>query len=491
MCLEGQISRESVTKSLGRGEAPSGDLIPWTLTQQFQEPSFPTLSGARIVRVAVHPDMHRMGYGSRAVDQLIHYFQGDLPSKPLTTGSKAAAKAAKAAKAEARAAAEAADADGGGLLTEAIAPRAELPPLLLSLSQRPPERLHWLGTSFGLTQTLYAFWHRLGFKPAYVRQTVNDVTGEHTAIVVRALEDADHALPAATRVAWASDYASDFRRRFTSLLGLSLRSMSVHLALSILDPQLQPPPGQPVAAPSSEQLEYVLGPYDLRRLQSYANNLADHHLVADLVPTLASLRFTGRLTTPLSHVQAAILLGMGLQHKPLDDVATELSLPASQLLALFNKAVRKLVSTLRGVVEAKEAESLPHTAADAEAAAGALRPLEGESRGGLDAELERGAAASLRKLEADTAAKQQAWLDEVGDGGGELARYTIQGTDDEWTAALGGAAPPKHVSLKGARSPADEKKLDAPSSGGGGGSDKKKKKKGDGDGGRAAKRRKS
>ena len=49
-------------------------------------------------------------------------------------------KSGKARKGVAAAAAG----DGSGLLEEQIAPRAELPPLLLSLSQRPPERLHWL-----------------------------------------------------------------------------------------------------------------------------------------------------------------------------------------------------------------------------------------------------------------------------------------------------------------------------------------------------------
>ena len=55
--LEGQISRESVNASMARGEAPSGDLIPWTLSQQFQESDFPSLSGARVVRVACSPRM--------------------------------------------------------------------------------------------------------------------------------------------------------------------------------------------------------------------------------------------------------------------------------------------------------------------------------------------------------------------------------------------------------------------------------------------------
>jgi N-acetyltransferase 10 len=36
ICLEGDISRESVARSMARGEAPAGDLIAWTVTQQFQ-----------------------------------------------------------------------------------------------------------------------------------------------------------------------------------------------------------------------------------------------------------------------------------------------------------------------------------------------------------------------------------------------------------------------------------------------------------------------
>jgi len=181
----------------------------------------------------------------------------------------------------------------------------------------------------------------------------------------------------------------------------------------------------------------------LRRLQSYANNLVDHHLVMDLVPLLASLRFTGRLGTPLSHVQAAILLGLGLQHKTLDDLSSELTLPASQLLALFNKAVRRIVGTLKKVVEAREAAQLPHTADDAAKAASALRPLKASS---LDAELDAGAAASLRQLQDEQARKQAEWLD----GDSELAKYSIKGSDAEWDAALGGGGggARKHVSLK-------------------------------------------
>ena len=36
VCLEGEISRDSVMKSLARGKRASGDLIPWTVSQQVR-----------------------------------------------------------------------------------------------------------------------------------------------------------------------------------------------------------------------------------------------------------------------------------------------------------------------------------------------------------------------------------------------------------------------------------------------------------------------
>lgn len=34
-----------------------GDLIPWTIAQQYNDSEFASLSGARIVRIATHPGM--------------------------------------------------------------------------------------------------------------------------------------------------------------------------------------------------------------------------------------------------------------------------------------------------------------------------------------------------------------------------------------------------------------------------------------------------
>ena len=39
------------------GNKASGDLIPWSISQQFNDNEFATLSGARIVRIATHPGL--------------------------------------------------------------------------------------------------------------------------------------------------------------------------------------------------------------------------------------------------------------------------------------------------------------------------------------------------------------------------------------------------------------------------------------------------
>lgn len=46
------------------------------------------------------------------------------------------------------------------LATEKLKPRKKLPPLLVALADRKPERLHWFGVSYGVTLELFNFWQR-------------------------------------------------------------------------------------------------------------------------------------------------------------------------------------------------------------------------------------------------------------------------------------------------------------------------------------------
>jgi tRNA(Met) C34 N-acetyltransferase TmcA len=48
------------------------------MSQQFGDGNFAQLSGARIVRVAVHPEVQGLGYGSRAMELLYRYYNGEM-----------------------------------------------------------------------------------------------------------------------------------------------------------------------------------------------------------------------------------------------------------------------------------------------------------------------------------------------------------------------------------------------------------------------------
>ena len=55
----------------------------------------------------------------------------------------------------------------------------------------------------------------------------------------------------------------------------------------------------------------------------------------------------------------AVLLAVGLQHRSVDSVGLELDLPVNQVLAFFNKTVRRLSASLRSMLEADVAAALP------------------------------------------------------------------------------------------------------------------------------------
>ena len=259
VALEGGIARDAARAALAHGHAPGGDLIPWTLGAQFRDAELPRLSGARVVRVAVHPDLQRCGYGRAALEALVAFYEGKVQelggsssdeeeeeeegkekkkskSKSRKVGSDASAPPtpAKARNDESSSAVDL-------LHTERLRARTtELPPLLTPLRDCRPEPLHWVGAAFGLTPELHSFWSRSGFLPLYLRQTPTPTTGEHTAILLRPLtrgpgpEAGD-----APEKGWIAPFVRDFRCRLSALLGGALlRKLPPGLALGLLAPRL-------------------------------------------------------------------------------------------------------------------------------------------------------------------------------------------------------------------------------------------------------------
>ncbi|OXB63228.1 hypothetical protein ASZ78_006517 [Callipepla squamata] len=342
VCMEGEISRQSIMNSLSRGKKASGDLIPWTISEQFQDPDFGGLSGGRVVRIAVHPDYQGMGYGSRALNLLQMYYEGKFPcleEKPIQKPKEIATVSSETVS----------------LLEEVVMPRKDLPPLLLKLSERQAESLDYLGVSYGLTPRLLKFWKRAGFVPVYLRQTPNDLTGEHSCIMMKMLNEED-----SEQEPWLTAFWKDFRRRFLSLLSYQFSTFSPSLALNILQNKNIKQQSQPPI--SRAELESAFIPYDLKRLEMYSRNMVDYHLIMDMVPTIARMFFLNQLgDICLSAAQSALLLGIGLQHKSLDQLEKEVELPSSQLMGLFNRIIRKVVQLFNTVQEKAVEEQMVAT----------------------------------------------------------------------------------------------------------------------------------
>ncbi len=232
-----------------RGRRANGDLIPWTITQQYQDDNFSQLLGGRIIRIATHPDYQHMGYGSRALKLLEDYYKGNIVDLTEKNGKH---------EEESGIEEEIDNVQNLELLTESIKPRKNLPPLLLKLNERKAEKLDYLGVSYGLTNELLKFWKRSQYIPVYLRQTANDLTGEHSCIMLKDLVFD----PTKPHDSWLYQYFIgnmllfdfdicfriqialpvwkflDFRKRFLSLLGYEFRIFLPSMCLNVVEQKL-------------------------------------------------------------------------------------------------------------------------------------------------------------------------------------------------------------------------------------------------------------
>ncbi|XP_012437416.1 RNA cytidine acetyltransferase 1 [Gossypium raimondii] len=356
--LEGQISRKSAIKSLSVGYQPHGDQIPWKFCEQFRDPDFPSLSGARIVRIATHPSAMRLGYGSAAIELLTRYYEGQLRSfsELDVEDAEETPQGSQLRLSEA--------AEKVSLLEENIKPKTDLPPLLVHLRERRPEKLHYLGVSFGLTLDLFRFWKKHKFAPFYICQIPNNVTGEHTCMVLKPLNNDDFEVSGCDEWGFFSPFYQEFKLRFSRNLSRDFRDMEYKLAMSVLDPKMDFTDIEPAPSKSDELSKLIntlLSPYDMGRLKDYSNNLIDYLSITDLLSILAHLYFQGKIPVTLTYVQASILLCMGLQNRDVSYVEEQLkkTLERQQILSYFKKVMIKLYKYLYGVASKEIESALP------------------------------------------------------------------------------------------------------------------------------------
>ena len=225
VCYEGDLSNESVTRQLTHGQRSSGDLIPWTIAQTYQDYTFGKMTGVRVVRLATHPDYQRMGYGTRAMQLLEKYFQGQMVNLDEDEPKTEEISSDQV---------EIIDDEDLPLLNEQLRPKENPPPLLQKLDERRlTHSFDYLGVSYGLSSDLLKFWKKSQFLPIYIRQTASDLTGEYSCIMLKALHTNEQA-------PWLFSYYQDFRRRLISLFGYQFRSFTPGMVLNLIQQAIYP-----------------------------------------------------------------------------------------------------------------------------------------------------------------------------------------------------------------------------------------------------------
>jgi N-acetyltransferase 10 len=103
-----------------------------------------------------------------------------------------------------------------------------------------------------------------------VRQTPNDLTGEHTAIMVRPLSSGG-----VVDTSWLKALSADFGRRLISLFSFAFRHFDPFLALTLMENSRceAVSASRGTTSLDARELRVSLSPHDLKRLDSYAKNL--------------------------------------------------------------------------------------------------------------------------------------------------------------------------------------------------------------------------
>lgn len=447
VCLEGKISQARLNDSMGSKSA--GDLIPWNVSEQFNDREFAKLSGARIVRIATHPNYQRMGYGKKALQMLKSYYEGKFASLNEKENGDDDSDGY-----------EEINDDETDLLTEIVKPRKKIPTLLKRLAERKAENLDWIGTSFGLTQDLLKFWKSQKFIPVYLSQKENDLTGEHSCIMIASVTS--------ERVStkdWLHQYFLDFRRRVLKLLPKAFTKYSTALALSLLDNKHVAILGKEM---SHSELSTHFIPHDVQRLESYIRNQVEYRLILDLTNDMSSIYFQMKLpNSPLDALQKAILLGVGSMNKNVDQLAKEFNMPPryvhwwwpgrlnliktfsfSQVLAKFQDTIKKMTKNILQIMQTTIENEMPdENQLNLGKNFTSLKQTLNEELNEEADKLEKKQKKDLIKLKKES-----------------LAQYAIKGNDADWNESLKKTAGKKSIiSVKiGEKRGADDLEADKP-----------------------------
>ncbi|MCW3131517.1 MAG: tRNA(Met) cytidine acetyltransferase TmcA [Candidatus Methanospirare jalkutatii] len=181
------------------GFKPRGQMIPDLMLKHYWMEDFPKLKGVRIVRIATHPALMRRGIGSFALRELLKWASS----------------------------------------------------------------FDWVGAGFGVSPELLRFWLRNGFLPAHITPQRNEISGEHTVVVLKASNFDLEAVNA------------EFVRRLVEYLCDELRDLETETALGLI---------RSIKRKGAPKIS--LGDVERCRMQKYLEGFSAYEYIADIARPL-------------------------------------------------------------------------------------------------------------------------------------------------------------------------------------------------------------
>jgi tRNA(Met) cytidine acetyltransferase len=142
LAREGGLSADR-RRRMYEGERVRGNMLPDLLTSQLRDEAAGGPVGVRVLRIATHHAVRSRGLGSRLLDEVASEMAAGGPWE------------------------DGGDGDGA---------------------------VDYLGVGYGATPDLLRFWRENGFRSVHLSSTRNDRSGEHSALMMRPVTDAGHAL---------------------------------------------------------------------------------------------------------------------------------------------------------------------------------------------------------------------------------------------------------------------------------------------------------
>lgn len=261
LAREGGFDADTAAAITAGRSRPHGHLLPETLAAHQGLAEAPTLRCGRIMRLTVHPSLQRRGLGSRLV--------GHIAARMREAG------------------------------------------------------MDFVGTSFGATTELLAFWQAQGWSPVRLSIRKGAASGAHSAVLIAPLAARADALCALAR--------RRFFAQFSHQLSDSLRDLDARLAGAMLT--------------GADSGRIVLNTEDRQDLHAFAEGQRLAEVAIGALWRLALQAFADARATRLQAAESALLMVRVVQKNDWATSVRRCGLSGrKEALALLRQAVRKLLN---------------------------------------------------------------------------------------------------------------------------------------------------